>query len=473
MTVLQNGALNVGRDGLVVTATGGTNMSTVTSNVAINAPRNAILATGVTGPLTINANASLNGQAGRGIDVTGTGAGAATLNVNAGLTGGLAGIRVDTVAASTINIATAGNVSAANDLAIETPHGPITINNNGIVTGFVHLASGSDTFNNNASATWFTHSAGTAGSTSVFGPGNDVLFNRGTIVAARGGNIPETVVFSGLADFVNGDPTRAGPGLISMQDGGANDTLITTGSFTGVGNSALAVDTFLGPPGSTSDRLAVGGNVSGNTLVKVNDVNTGPGAFNPTGITVVTVQGTGSNNFKVDPTSPNYINFGPLGAINKGFFIDPLLYVPGAGALPNAYKFFGLPGPFAFNMPVAHTGAQSIFQETADVWEDRQDEVRNCMRHGLIAAGLGAGGSVDLTGPTPGNLAGPLPGDPAGPMPVKAVGPPCRNAAPASGPSSWGVIQHGPSPSIWALPLGRNSPASTSTTATARRPVPS
>ena len=46
------------------------------------------------------------------------------------------------------------------------------------------------------------------------------------------------------------------------------------------------------------------------------------------------------------------------------------------------------------------------------------------MRHGLIAAGLGAGGSVDLTGPTPGNLAGPLPGDPAGPMPVKAVGPP-------------------------------------------------
>src|SRR6516164_2219757 len=118
-------------------------------------------------------------------------------------------IRVDTIAASTINVATAGNVSAANDLAIETPHGPITINNNGIVTGFVHLASGSDTFNNNASATWFTHSAGTAGSTSVFGPGNDVLSNSGTIVAARRGSIAETVVFNGLADFVNGDPTRA------------------------------------------------------------------------------------------------------------------------------------------------------------------------------------------------------------------------------------------------------------------------
>jgi hypothetical protein len=210
-----------------------------------------------------------------------------------------------------------------------------------------------------------------------------------------------------------------------MQDGSPNDTLSTTGSFTGVANSTLAVDTFLGPPGSTSDRLAVGGNVSGNTLVKVSDVNTGPGAFNPTGITVVTVQGTGSNNFKVDPTSPNYLNFGPLGAINKGFFIDPLLYVPGGtGGLPNAYKFFGLPGPFAFNMPVAHTGAQSIFQETADVWEDRQDEVRSCMRHGLIAAGLGAGGSVDLAGLMPGDPAGVIPGSPAGAMPVKAVGPP-------------------------------------------------
>jgi hypothetical protein len=75
-------------------------------------------------------------------------------------------------------------------------------------------------------------------------------------------------------------------------------------------------------------------------------------------------------------------------------------------------------------MPVAHTGAQSIFQETADVWEDRQDEVRSCMRHGLIAAGLGAGGSVDPAGPMQGDLAGPMPGVPAGPMPVKAVGPP-------------------------------------------------
>jgi hypothetical protein len=356
--------------------------------------------------------------------------------VNAGLTGGLAGIRVDTIAASTINIGVSGNLSASSDLAVETPTGPITINNAGIVTGFVHLASGADTFNNNASATWFTHTAGTAGSTSFFGPGNDVLFNSGRLVAARSGNIPETVVLSGLANFVNGDPTGVGPGLITMQDGAPNDTLSTTGNFTGVSNSTLAVDTFLGAPGSTSDKLVVGGNVSGSTLVKVNDVNPGPGAFNPVGITVVTVQGTGSTNFKVDPTSANYINFGPLGAINKGFFVYPLLYDPDP-----AYKFFGLPGPFAFNMPVAHTGAQSIFQETADVWEDRQGEVRNCMRHGLVATVGGPSDGVDVE---------PVPLDPAGPLAVKTS----RAPLPKCGAGIWTKVMGGYTTRTAAVNLG-------------------
>src|SRR5262249_60172477 len=88
-----------------------------------------------------------------------------------------------------------------------------------------------------------------------------------------------------------------------------------------------------------------------------------------------------------------------LGGIQKqgSLLTDPLLYVPGGaastGGLPdgNAYKFFGLPGPFAFNMPVALTAAQTIWENTAFTWEDRQDELRAYFRHGMMA-GPGDGG---------------------------------------------------------------------------------
>jgi outer membrane autotransporter protein len=373
VTVLQNSTLSVGRDGIVVTGTAGTAMSTVTSNVAFVAPRNAILATGVTGPLTINTNASLVGQTGRGIDVTGTGAaGAATLNVNAGLSGALAAIRVNTVAASTINIATTGNVSATNDLAIETPTGPITVNNNGVVTGFVHLASGADTFNNNASGTWFTHSAGTAGSTSVFGAGNDVVFNRGRMVAARSGNIAETVVLSGLADFMNGDPTRTGPGLITMQDGNGNDKLIVTGRFDGVGNSTLAVDSFLGAPGSKSDLLVVGKATGGLTGILVNNTNPGPGSYNPVGIPVVDVS-TGT-------TSAGDF-FLVNGRIHRGMFFYDLLLRP-----DNVHVLAGVPDQEAFELPRIITATQEIWHTTTGVWLDRQSDLRDRL--------LGYGGST-------------------------------------------------------------------------------
>jgi hypothetical protein len=215
-------------------------------------------------------------------------------------------------------------------------------------------------------------------------------------------------------------------GLINMQaDGGLitnavtfNTTRLTgtsdlnylytftgnTYNFNGGAGSLAAVDTFLGAPGSTSDRVVIGGNVTGRTVVQVYDTNAGPGALNLTGITVAAVQGTGSNNFVVDGATPHYANFGPLGSVEKGFFVYPLLYVPGgatttSGPNGNAYKFFGLPGPFAFNVTVAPTTAQDIWEEIALGWQDRQDELRNCMERGFIAARQAWGSGADL--PTP------------------------------------------------------------------------
>jgi outer membrane autotransporter protein len=165
--------------------------------------------------------------------------------------------------------------------------------------------------------------------------------------------------------------------------------------------SQLLVDTQLGAPGSSSDRLVVGGNVGGLTEIKVNDVNPGPGGFNPVGITVVKVEGTvasgsSSTAFNIDPTTPGYIPPGivfNLGAIQKGAFVYPLIY---NGANDPAYMLFGLPGPFLLQAPVFAAAAQNIFDATTDGWYDRQEETRNCMRHGFAAAGLAHGGGADL-----------------------------------------------------------------------------
>ena len=154
--------------------------------------------------------------------------------------------------------------------------------------------------------------------------------------------------------------------------------------------SELWVDTQLGAPGSTSDRLVVAGNVNGLTYVKVNDVDAGPGAYNPLGITVVKVEGTvatgsSSTAFNVDPASPGFV--GPdqvftLGAIQKGAYIYPLIYNTYNDP---TYQFFGLPGPFLAQATVFPTAAQNIFTETASSWYDRQEETRGCMRDGLDA----------------------------------------------------------------------------------------
>jgi autotransporter family porin len=49
--------------------------------------------------------------------------------------------------------------------------------------------------------------------------------------------------------------------------------------FNGSGQSAVAIDAFLGGPGSTADNFIIDGDVSGQTKVKVNNTNTGPGVF--------------------------------------------------------------------------------------------------------------------------------------------------------------------------------------------------
>jgi hypothetical protein len=392
-----------------------------------------------TGVATVNNNGTV------------TGAGTAANPVIAGTLS--AGLTLNNNLGGVIQ-AVSGNRPAA--LAVSTTGaGPVTANNAGLFQGNVITGTGADVFNNNAGGIW--NLSGTTGIASNFGTGNDTINNNlggiinaagvGTIVngietinntgvtnagAAVGDttafntttaaqvvnntgvyNVMGTLAFTGNA----GSNFNNGTGLINMQTAGnATSDVVTlntttTGTsdlnytyvygpaynFNGGANSRLNTDTFLGAPGSASDRLVFSGNSTGTTRILVNDTNTGAGSFNTTGITVVAQGGaTGTTSFVVDPATPGFVPFSPLGAISKGFFLYPLLYIPGGAGTGNAYKFVGLPGQQAFQMPIAATGAQNIWDETALGWEDRMDEVRRFQRRGLMAAGQAFGGGADL-----------------------------------------------------------------------------
>jgi Autochaperone Domain Type 1 len=194
-------------------------------------------------------------------------------------------------------------------------------------------------------------------------------------------------------------------------------------NYVGVaGQSFLNVDTNIGGPGSASDRLVISGTASGKTGIGVWDTSSSTGSLNLTGITLVAVNGASKNAFFLDgqfnpanqvPGTPNYDlflpNFGPMGAIQKGFFIYPLLQDgftgQGGSAQGSRYALFGLPSGEAFQLPIVTTAAQNIWEQTVLGWLDRQDEIRNWMRRNQEILAAAAGSGADMPPPAKAPLA--------------------------------------------------------------------
>jgi autochaperone domain-containing protein len=242
----------------------------------------------------------------------------------------------------TTTIINSGDISAGSLLAIDVDGGAATILNRGLITGFVDLTSYGDLFVNQQGGTFETKL------TSFFGYGSDVFRNEegGTVQAATDPSVSEFSSFVQLERFEN-------KGLISLQDGAVGDifqisnTLGATDlEFHGSGKSALAVDAFLGGPGSMADNFIIDGNVSGGTAVKVNNTNLGPGVFNKEGIPVVFVNGNtnGDEFFLNNP-------------IDTGFFNYDLFFRPTGSGIFELRSFIG---PGAFVLPQLITAAQDI-----------------------------------------------------------------------------------------------------------------
>jgi autotransporter-like protein/autochaperone domain-containing protein len=271
----------------------------------------------------------------------------------------------------TTTVINSGDISADSNLAIDVDGGAATILNAGMITGFVDLTDNDDLFINQKGGVWVTKL------TSYFGNGSDIVRNLvgGTVQAATDPSVIEYSSFVGLERFEN-------KGLISLQDGQVGDTFRITNSFVtpygatiyggappivfkGSGQSALAIDAFLGGPGpgSTADNFIIDGDVSGQTKVKVNNTNTGPGVFNKEGIPVVFVNGA-------TPKGDEFFLGNP---IDTGFFNYDLFFRPTGSGVFELRSFLG---QGAFVLPQLITSSQDIWHQTSDTWFDRTADLR-------------------------------------------------------------------------------------------------
>ncbi len=280
------------------------------------------------------------------------------------------------------------------DFAVEMHGGAVTINNAGTIIGRVDLSDAGNTdtpntFNNSSNNSW--HVLGT----SQLGNGlADTFNNTGTIYTTdpdhpADNNLTE---LAGVEYFNNGG--LGGAGTIELQDGYTGDVFAlspTSGGtllFNGAaGQSALKVDSFLSTTSnSASDSLVIDGNVTGSTAIYVNNVNSGFGGFNPTGIGVVNATGS-------LPAGSFYLANGP---INTGMFTYDL-YLNG----PNDVVLASAPNHIFFELPTLTSAAQSIWHSAAGAWLDRTADLRAALE-GTCDVGSLKDPSVGCTKPTSG-----------------------------------------------------------------------
>jgi autotransporter family porin len=260
---------------------------------------------------------------------------------------------------SRIDIFNTGTITADSLLAIDTFGARTTIVNEGagVITGFVDLTEFNDLFVNQSGGTF------QARGESDFGAGFDQFNNW------SGG----TVHALGSTSFVNLD-RFTNSGLISMVNGSTSDVFEisntagqTNLAFVAQSGSTLAVDAFLGGPGSNADNFIINGNVTGQTLLKVNNTNRGPGAFNRS-IPVVFANGdVKSNAFFLERP------------IDTGLFEYDLHFVPTNSGF---FELRSHPGGGSHVLPRFATAAQDIFFVGNDTWFDRSADLRVLLNGG-------------------------------------------------------------------------------------------
>lgn len=282
--------------------------------------------------------------------------------------------------------------------------GAVTITNSGALTGRVKLTDNAtagiyDSFTN--SGTWNTSG------TSNFYIGADVITNTstgrintyGTTSFDMGGQTPvfeNTFNNQGVLKVNNGVDGSAGVlnifstgnetlkfvngGTIDLTNGGIGkptNQLIINGNVYVEPSSNIVIDV---PQGNSTSNIVVNGDVSGGKT----DIVVVPetvGSNNPIGSAVVSIQGSdNSSGFAISPSSPNFYFNNGTALVNAGLYYEYLGKSTGGPSCANGYtcySLYSIASAAARTLPIAVTAAQSLWQETSLMWEDRQVELRD------------------------------------------------------------------------------------------------
>ncbi len=266
-----------------------------------------------------------------------------------------------------------GSIASLNDRAIVNDGSDSVVWNFGDVTGFVDMGDGDDTLRNAG------HGRFIARGDSDFGDGEDSFINAGLVTLAPRA-VPASVTIAGLETFDN-----SSGGTISLQDGQVNDLLELSDSNY-IGGGILAFDAEL-KGGGTADGFYVGGNAAGTTVLSVNDLDAGPGDYNPEGVLFARVGG-----------ASDVSNFTTNGGIDKGLFRYDAYLKPGSGT-PDGWNEWYLASTFdreAFEFPIIAAGAQNLWHASTGTWLDRTADLRSAFRDSSSGvAGLGSEGAFD------------------------------------------------------------------------------
>jgi hypothetical protein len=199
----------------------------------------------------------------------------------------------------------------------------------------------------------------------------------------------------GALDLAGHDAATGGidlrGGVIDLRNSARSETLASTFfQASGPAPGVVVMNTLAGNPGVVSGRLAIAGDATGGlTLVRILDADRGPGVWSPFGAVVVSVGGANrGGGFALDPASSRYVN----GVIDKGLYRYYLGFSPGAGCDGAVcYRLYSAPTAAALRLPSAITAAQSLWQDTAIMWSDRQSDLRDLALAGKHAPALSSG----------------------------------------------------------------------------------
>jgi outer membrane autotransporter protein len=420
--VISSATTGVGTTTTITNAVG--SLISSTNATANNRPADlAIYSPVTTGAFTINNNGTLTGRIGLtdGADIV-TNTGTWNLRDNGGSVAAAFGLGQDTINNNS-GIINAGNALAT---ATTTFTGIEVINNNG--TGVLNAGL----FGGAGNITSFTSTA--AGGMAVSNSGSMNI--RGLLNFSDSSVSTSAFTNTGTINMQTG--TNVTTDLMTLGVSAAANTYTPGNTFNWIGGGTLQTDTNLGAVSSTganvpSDRLLINGTATGTTNIALNDTNTGPGSYNPAGITLAGVNGASANAFKLTNLTCGGVNitgycaatgdlletgYGPMGAIKKGFWVYPLLQTGTAAAAdglssPNAseYRLYGVPDTELFQLPVATAGAQNIFFSTMSDWYNRQSDLYRWINHNSLRANDSVGGgSASALNAAPGYVATTGPG---------------------------------------------------------------